>query len=508
MTSSGPSATLSILAEPFLGALSKPGNDKFAMEGGLSNSAESHPPSAPTPIFNSSSSIIGWVLEVSGKSGLSAHTKNLARSSFSTGKDSAGERFRFNTLEDVHNLASISAVRSGVTTHLAQSMALGLRGGENRSSSSGRSLNPLSYQRQLSGSNNGFSDKPTEVAARESTRQSSSCKLQLIESLAVTETIRKWSYPGCLVRLRARKHCNPKFAISKFLAASQPPPDGRVLITKEPATSGFHLFREEALRRDGSGLHLEDVHDLAVILAARAGITTHLVQLMELSLREGRPEEVLDAWKKFEGLILPQPSGSNGEVQNQVEVTARRQVSRPVLQAYAAQQDYQSAITSVLRRRCYLPSKITDNTKTATSPADRFLQVVGVVIKIIRNGATRDVLEGFTRGNDRKFAIHFYETLLAVGQSPDNPWVLIAKERPTDADETDWSTGPPLFHMGEPAFVMFVAESSRCNPVDLAQQVTNDMSHGGFTVPDLIMNLLLDGYAKSRDFAAVGRIYA
>lgn len=66
-------------------------------------------------------------------------------------------------------------------------------------------------------------------------------QVQLIESLAVTETIRKWSYPGCLVRLRARKHCNPKFAISKFLAASQPPPDGRVLITKEPATSGFHV---------------------------------------------------------------------------------------------------------------------------------------------------------------------------------------------------------------------------------------------------------------------------
>ncbi|KIO22794.1 hypothetical protein M407DRAFT_27668, partial [Tulasnella calospora MUT 4182] len=187
---------------------------------------------------------------------------------------------------------------------------------------------------------------------------------------------------------------------------------------------------------------LEDVRGLAVILAAQAGITTHLVQLMELSLKEGRPEEVLDAWKKFEGLILPQPSSSNGEVQNQMEVSTRRQLSRPVLQAYAAQQDYRSAITSVLRRRCYQPSKLTDSTKSPTSPADRFLQVVGVVTKIIRNGATRDVLGGFTRGNNPKFAIHFYETLLAVGQSPDNPWVLIAKERPTDADETDWSTRP------------------------------------------------------------------
>ncbi|KAG8917068.1 hypothetical protein FRC01_002687 [Tulasnella sp. 417] len=252
---------------------------------------------------------------------------------------------------------------------------------------------------------------------------------------------------------------------------------------------------------------LQDLRDLAVILAAQAGTTTHLVQLMELSLQEGRVEEVFDTWKKFETLIPPQPSGSNGEVQNQTEVTARRQLSRPVLQAYAAQQDYRSAITSVLRRRCFLSSKITDSAKSLASPADRFLQVVGAVIKIIRNGATRDVLEGFTRGNNPKFAMHFYETLLAPGQSPDTPWVLIAKERPTALDETDWSTRP-LFHMGEPAFSMFVAEFARCNRVDLAQRVADDMTHLGFTVPDLILNILLDGYAKTRDFTAAGRIYA
>ncbi|KAG9021606.1 hypothetical protein FS837_007149, partial [Tulasnella sp. UAMH 9824] len=252
---------------------------------------------------------------------------------------------------------------------------------------------------------------------------------------------------------------------------------------------------------------LQDVQDLAVILAAQAGITTHLVQLMELSLRDGMVEEVLETWKKFEGLIPPEPSGSNGEVQNQMEVTARRQLSRPVLQAYAAQQDYRSAITAVLRRRCYLPSKTPDITKSPANPADLFLQVVGAVIKIIRNGATRDVLEGFTRGNNPKFAAHFYETLLTVGQSSDNPWVLIAKDRPTNLDEMDWSTRP-LFHMGEPAFSMFVAEFSRCNRVDLAQRVADDMAQLGFTVPDLIMNILLDGYAKTRDFAAAGQIYA
>ncbi|KAG8939367.1 hypothetical protein FRC04_006626 [Tulasnella sp. 424] len=125
---------------------------------------------------------------------------------------------------------------------------------------------------------------------------------------------------------------------------------------------------------------------------------------MELSLREGRPEEVIDGWKKFESLVSLQPGSSNGEVQNQTEINARKQLPLLGLQAYAVQQDYWSAITSVLRRKRYRPSKPIDG----TDPTHQLIQVVGAVAKIIRNGATRDVLEGFTP----KFAIHFYETVL------------------------------------------------------------------------------------------------
>ncbi|KAG8963632.1 hypothetical protein FRC05_004565, partial [Tulasnella sp. 425] len=248
---------------------------------------------------------------------------------------------------------------------------------------------------------------------------------------------------------------------------------------------------------------LQDVRDLAIILAAQAGMTGHLIQLMELSLREGRPEEVLDGWKKFDSLILPQPSSSNGEVPNQMEINTRKQLSLPILQAYAAQQDYRSAITSLLRRKCYRPSKPIDG----TNPTEQFIQVVGAVAKIIGYGATREVLEKFTRGNNPKFAIHFYETLLSASQASENPWVFIAKERPSGLDEVDWATRP-LFHVGEAAFAMFAAEFARCNRVDLAQRVADDMVSLGFTVPDPILNVLLDGYAKGRDFTAAGRIYA
>ncbi|KAG8937473.1 hypothetical protein FRC04_010785, partial [Tulasnella sp. 424] len=132
-----------------------------------------------------------------------------------------------------------------------------------------------------------------------------------------------------------------------------------------------------------------------------------------------------------------------------------------------------------------------------TNPTHQFIQVVGAVAKIIRNGATRDVLEGLTRGNSPKFAIHFYEILLSASQASENPWVFIAKERPSGLDEADWATRP-LFHVGEAAFAMFAAEFARCNRVDLAQRVAADMTSriyalltGGEKTPDVFAHTTL-----------------
>ncbi|KAG8938613.1 hypothetical protein FRC04_008148, partial [Tulasnella sp. 424] len=108
------------------------------------------------------------------------------------------------------------------------------------------------------------------------------------------------------------------------------------------------------------------------------------------------------------------------------------------------------------------------------------------VAKIMRSGATRDVLEGLTRGNSHKFAIHFYETLLSASRLGN----------------------APLFHGGEVAFAMFAAEFAGYNRVDLTQRVTDEIISPGFTLRDPILNILLDGYAKGRDFTAAGRIYA
>ncbi|KAG8957490.1 hypothetical protein FRC05_009861, partial [Tulasnella sp. 425] len=225
-----------------------------------------------------------------------------------------------------------------------------------------------------------------------------------------------------------------------------------------------------------------------------------LQDLMERSLREGRPEDALDGWKKFESLVLPQPSSSNGEVQIQMEINAEAAVP--------------ASLTGIrgpagLPVRHHVSPYATDHQSLSTARIQphQFVQVVGAVAKIIGYGATRDVLEKFTRGNNPKFAIHFYETLLSASQASENPWVFIAMERPSGLDEADWATRP-LFHVGEAAFAMFAAEFARCNRVDLAQRVADDMVSLGFTVPDPILNILLDGYAKGRDFTAAGRIYA
>ncbi|KAG8959100.1 hypothetical protein FRC05_008060, partial [Tulasnella sp. 425] len=56
---------------------------------------------------------------------------------------------------------------------------------------------------------------------------------------------------------------------------------------------------------------------------------------------------------------------------------------------------------------------------------------------------------------------------------------------------------------------MFAAEFTRCNRVDLTQRVSDGIGRLALTVPDLILNILLDGYAKGRDFTtAAGRTYA
>ncbi|KAG8938769.1 hypothetical protein FRC04_007538, partial [Tulasnella sp. 424] len=248
---------------------------------------------------------------------------------------------------------------------------------------------------------------------------------------------------------------------------------------------------------------LQDVRDLAVILATQAGITwapgpAHGAQpqgrktggcprrMEEIREPSFAPAEQF----KWRG---PNPNGD------------QRGSSCPC-QSYRHTRP--SRITGP-PSRLSLEENATDHQSLSTARIQphQFVQVVGAVAKIIGYGATRDVLEKFTRGNNPKFAIHFYETLLSASQASENPWVFIAKERPSALDEADWATRP-LFHVGEAAFAMFAAEFARCNRVDLAQRVADDMVSLGFTVPDPILNILLDGYAKGRDFTAAGRIYA
>ncbi|KAG9004211.1 hypothetical protein FRB90_011038 [Tulasnella sp. 427] len=252
---------------------------------------------------------------------------------------------------------------------------------------------------------------------------------------------------------------------------------------------------------------LEDMRDLAIILAAQTSFTKPLADFMELSLAEGRPEDVLQAWKDFESQIPSWSSSSQGEVQNNLEIAARKRLSRPVLRAYAAQLDYRSAIASIWTKRCYLQPDHKNELSSPTSPEDRFLQVVRVVVAIIRPGAKSEILQQFTHGKSPKFALHFYETLLLASQAPEHPWVVISKDRPQKADDADWTTRA-LLHVGHPTFVMFAAEFVRCNRVDLAQRVADDMAHLGLDVPVVVLNILLDGYAKQRNVAAASRIYA